>query len=84
MIHKRLRVYDWKNRLVSWSQNRCKSCGQFLSKKQTMYCEKCGYTNQLRINRKSSKKKYHTNEDYRKKEIKRVVESRRKSKVFTE
>ena len=36
--HKRLRTYDWKMRLITWTQNRCVICQRFLSEKQQKYC----------------------------------------------
>lgn len=42
--------------LVSWIDKRCKRCGKFIKKHSRMYCPKCSYFNQLRINRATQKR----------------------------
>ena len=40
-MQRRLRRYTTDNRLDSWIQKQCKSCGRFLFKFEIKYCRRC-------------------------------------------
>ena len=61
-LHRRLRLggkiknrtYDWKGKLITWTQDRC-SCGRFLSKHQQKLCFICAEKRHNSLSRKSHK-----------------------------
>jgi hypothetical protein len=60
------------SRLLTWMDKHCRGCGKFIKLHQRMYCSKCSHLNKLRINQKYRSRKYHSDLNYRKREIERV------------
>ena len=57
--HKRNRAYDWKKKLLTWSQNRCVICKKFLSKHQKKYCAK----HSVSVHKETAQKWYQDNRE---------------------
>ena len=70
--------HGWKGKIKVWVSVRCQRCKRFIARKpNATFCDKCAYLNKLVNNRKFNRHKYHSDPEYRKREILRVDTNRR-------